>query len=206
MISSSRNQIFDGQSPREHRAHARLKDLASATDSSADESPEVEQTGDTHPADTLRLRRDDARQEEPATNDERAATAVARAIRPVHAPDTTPLPGSLGNGRGSGARLKSVVDAEQLLTRGKLRRVKRHWERSKGNEYEPRRDGDGTNDPSGSHEPEPRSIFDKRTLEERPLGVRTENSPSRVHFVPLRRTRRSGLMPRLERPATWRTP
>jgi hypothetical protein len=123
MTSSSRNQIFNGRSPREHRAQVRLKYQAGATDSSADESPEVEKTGGTYHADPLRMRRDEARQEEPATNDERVMTAVARAIRPNHAPDTTPEPGPPGNGRWSGVRLKSMVDAEQLLTREKLRRV-----------------------------------------------------------------------------------
>ena len=76
------------------------------------------------------MQRKDARRRALATNGERAETAVARATRPNHAPGTTPEPGSPGDGREPGVRLKCTVDAAQLLTREKLRRVERHWERS----------------------------------------------------------------------------
>lgn len=77
------------------------------------------------------MRRTDARREETGNNDEKAMTAVARAIRSITL--QTPHPNRVrpGKGRRSGVRLKSTVDAAQLLTRGKLRRVERHWERSK---------------------------------------------------------------------------
>jgi hypothetical protein len=123
MTPSSCELAFNGTSPREHRAHVGLKNPMSATDSSADESLEVEREGDTYPAETHRLRGVEARQEEASNNDEKATTAVIRAIRSNNASDTTPEPGSLGEGRRSEVRLKSTVDAEQLLARGKLRRV-----------------------------------------------------------------------------------
>jgi hypothetical protein len=57
--------------------------VANATDSSADESLEVERTVDDGHDEILRSRRMDSRQEEARNNDEKAMTAVARAIRPI---------------------------------------------------------------------------------------------------------------------------
>jgi hypothetical protein len=99
MTPSSCELAFNGTSPREYRARVEWKHPTSATDSSADESLEVEREGDTYPAETHRLRGVEARQEEASNNDEKATTAVIRAIRSNNASDTTPEPGSLGEGR-----------------------------------------------------------------------------------------------------------
>jgi hypothetical protein len=136
----------------------------------------------------------------PAPNGEKATTAVARAIRSIHAPDTTPEPGPPGDGRRSGVRLKGAVDAEQLLAREKLRRVERHRERSTRHEREPRRaagpalrgrDGDAATSAKGRQGTHLR----ERTGSDRtprPLSASAKN-----------RVRHAG---RLGRPETWRTP
>jgi hypothetical protein len=177
MTPSSREQAFEGRSPREHRAYVEWQHPTNATDSSADESLEVERPVESGHVDTLRLRSAEARQEEPANNGEKATTAVARAIRSIHAPDKTPEPGPPGNGRRSGVRLKSTVDAEQLLTREKLRRVERHWERSKRDEREPRRQCE--QGPPGSGEPG--DMVGGRNLEGSPLGVQPEGDRKPRH-------------------------
>lgn len=57
--------------------------VANATDSSADESLEVERTADDGHDESLRLRRKETRHKKARNNDEKAMTAVARAIRPI---------------------------------------------------------------------------------------------------------------------------
>jgi hypothetical protein len=57
--------------------------VANATDSSADESLEVERTVDDGHDESLCSRRKESRLEEARNNDEKAMTAVARAIRPI---------------------------------------------------------------------------------------------------------------------------
>jgi len=79
MTPSPWGQAFKGRSPREHRAPVEWQHTASATDSSADENPEAEQTGATRRAHILCSQRTDARQGANASNGERVPTAVARA-------------------------------------------------------------------------------------------------------------------------------
>jgi hypothetical protein len=201
MTPSAWRQTFEGRSPREHRAQVGWQHAASATDSSADESPEVERTGTTRRVGSLCSQRKDARRREPATNGERAATAVARAIRPNHAPGTKPEPGPPGDGREPGVRLKSTVDAAQLLTRGKLRRVERHWERSKRNDSEPRRASRPT---LRGHATRAAGWWTDATR--KPLRSATGQHPNASPTPPPRRTEWSGLAARLDRPETWRTP
>lgn len=121
-------------------------------------------------------------------------------MRSIHAPDTTPKPGPPGNGRRSGVRLKGAVDAEQLLARGRLRRVERHRERSKRHEREPRRDagpalrgrdGDTARSAEGS----------KGTHLREQTG--RDRKPRPLPASARRTVRHAG---RLGRPETWRTP
>jgi len=113
----------------------------------------------------------------------------------------TPRPGPPGEGRVSGVRLKRTVDAAQLLMRGKLRRVERHWERSKRNGCEPRRDSE--HGPSGSSEPTGKVSRRKRHGSALGCDRTATRSP-----VPSPASADGEVRPaaRLERPETWRTP
>jgi len=140
--------------------------MVDATDSSADESLEVERPADATPwkPRAQATGRDEA--DDPGNNGEKAKTAVARAERPTNAPDEKPRPGHTGQGGKSGTRHEGTVDAAQLLTREKLRRVERHWERSKRNDDEPRRSSECA--PPGT--PEPDDKVGETTPTERTLG------------------------------------
>jgi hypothetical protein len=101
---------------------------------------------------------------------------VARATRSNHAPGTKPEPGPPGTGRLPGVRPKSSVDAAQLLTREKLRRVERHRERSKRDERQPRYGGEP--DPLGSSQH--RSRAGRRKQDDHPLVSDQNADESRI--------------------------
>jgi hypothetical protein len=138
-------------------------------------------------------------------NDEKATTAVTRAIRPTTLQTRHPNRVRPGKGRESRVRLKSTVDVEQLRTRGKLRRVERHRERSKRNENEPRRNASSTLRGRSV----PSDNVGERRSESRPFGVRTDGTLKPRPLLALgiaEHKERVRHATRLDRPETWRTP
>jgi hypothetical protein len=136
-VAKSQEQALDGRSPREHRANVWLQRRTVATDLPADQSLEVERKRKKRRNEATRLRGAEGLRGRRRNNDEKASTAVARFPRPISRFCSC----RAGFSRQRGGRdvwSQEAVDAEQLLARGKLRRVERHRGWSMDTDHKPR--------------------------------------------------------------------